>query len=139
VGQRLLQESVKNTAVLAEKDAEIDHIKSLYEELKQKYLILEGQHVVLKSKFFGKGKSKAPVAARDKKKKKGKDKKKPKRQLPSERYPNAPLIEKHVELAEMPACSCCNERMTDSGMTEDLKVSSVFTTTSSNLGQLPKV
>jgi transposase len=122
-GQRLL---LKNKAILAEKDAEIDHFKSLYEELKQKYLILEGQHVVLKSKFFGKGKSKAPVAARDKKKKKEKDKNKPKRQLPSERYPNAPLIEKDVEFAEMPACSCCNEKMTDSGMTEDTEFVSVI-------------
>jgi transposase len=125
-GKRLLQQSVKNTVILAEKDAEIDHFKSLYEELKQKYLILEGQHVVLKSKFFGKGKSKSPVAARDKKKKNGKDKKKPKRQLPSERYPNAPLIEKHVEFAKMPTCSCCHEEMTDSGMTEDTETVSVI-------------
>jgi transposase len=125
-GQRLLRESLKSSTILAEKDAEIDHFKSLYEELRQKYLILEGQHVVLKSKYFGKGKSKAPVAARDKKKKKGKDKKKPKRQLPSERYPNAPLIEKDVEFAEIPACSCCNEKMTDSGMTEDTEFVSVI-------------
>lgn len=125
-GRRLLRQSEQNTTILAEKDAEIDHFKALYEELKQKYLILEGQHVVLKSKFFGKGKSIGSVAARDKKKRKGKNKNKPKRQLPSERYPNAPLIEKHVEFAEMPTCSCCNEKMTDSGMTEDTETVSVI-------------
>lgn len=111
-GQELLQERQK-------KDKEYADLKGLYDELQKKHMILEGQHVLLKTKYFGKGKGKAPVAARDKKKKKGKDKNKPKRQLPSERYPNAPIIEHDVELAVMPECSCCNEKMTDSGMTED--------------------
>ena len=122
-GQKLIENLREE---LDQKDKVYADLKGLYEELQKKHLILEGQHVVLKSKFFGKGKSKAPVAARDKKKKKGKDKNKPKRQLPSERYPNAPLIEKHVEFAEMPACSCCNEKMTDSGMTEDTETVSVI-------------
>ena len=50
--------------------------------------------------------------------------KKPKKkriQLPSERYPNAPLIEREVELAEVPNCSCCGEKLEKSGMTEDLE------------------
>lgn len=49
---------------------------------------------------------------------------KPKRKrilLPSERYPNAPLVERDVELAETPNCSCCGEKLVDSGMTEDLE------------------
>jgi transposase len=125
-GQRLIQNLGIKSLELEQKDKEYADLKGLYEELKQKYLILEGQHVVLKSKFFGKGKSKGQVAARDKKRNKGKNKNKPKRQLPSERYPNAPLIEKDVEFAEMPICSCCNERMTDSGMTEDTETVSVI-------------
>ena len=71
----------------------------LYEELQKKHLILEGQHVLLKNRYFGKAKNKGSVAARDKSKKKNKDKNKPTRKLPSERYPDAPLIERHVELA----------------------------------------
>lgn len=50
--------------------------------------------------------------------------KKPKRKrilLPSERYPNAPLVEREVELAEVPNCNCCGEKLVDSGMTEDLE------------------
>lgn len=49
---------------------------------------------------------------------------KPKRkkvQLPSERYPNVPLIEREITLVEPPQCSCCGERLVDSGMTEDLE------------------
>ncbi|HKZ42094.1 MAG TPA: IS66 family transposase, partial [Candidatus Hodarchaeales archaeon] len=40
-------------------------------------------------------------------------------QLPSERYPNAPRIERHVEFQEPPNCKCCSEKLADSGMTED--------------------
>jgi transposase len=40
--------------------------------------------------------------------------------LPSERYPNAPLIEEDVTLAApLPACRCCGVELADSGMTED--------------------
>lgn len=38
---------------------------------------------------------------------------------PSERYPHAPLIERHIEFKDYPDCSCCGLKMTDSGMTED--------------------
>lgn len=50
--------------------------------------------------------------------------KKPKKKrilLPSERYPNAPLVEREVELTEIPNCSCCGTKLVDSGMTEDLE------------------
>jgi transposase len=126
VGQRLSEQVNQASALLAVKDKEIEQriknysdLKGLYEELREKHLVLEGQHVSLKNRYFGKGKNKAPVAARDKTRKKNKDKKKPTRQLPSERYPNAPLIERHVEFEQSPICSCCDEKMTDSGMTED--------------------
>lgn len=133
-GQKLLnqkqeaQEAVlKSAAILAKKDAELERrkeeietLRTLYEELKQRHLFLEGQHILLKNKFFGKAKKKpaTQAAARDKSKKK-KNPSKPRRKLPSERYPNAPLIERHVELKEQPSCACCGEAMTDSGMTED--------------------
>lgn len=39
--------------------------------------------------------------------------------LPSERYPDAPLIEQHITLDELPICNCCQSQMQDSGMTED--------------------
>jgi len=45
--------------------------------------------------------------------------KKQKVQLPSLRYPDAPLIERTIEFQAMPKCSCCGSDMKDSGMTED--------------------
>lgn len=39
--------------------------------------------------------------------------------LPSERYPDAPLIERHVTVETPTPCKCCGETLTDSGMTED--------------------
>lgn len=39
--------------------------------------------------------------------------------LPSERYPDAELVERRVELSEIPDCSCCGEKLSDTGMTED--------------------
>jgi transposase len=125
-GQKLLETVMKTAAALAIKDEEIEQkkkenneLQALYDELKERHLILEGQHILLKNKFFGKAKNKPPTqaAARDRTKKK-KNASKPKRKLPSERYPNAPLIERHVELKE-PNCTCCDSKMTDSGMTED--------------------
>jgi transposase len=41
--------------------------------------------------------------------------------LPSERYPSAPLIEREVELAEVPNCTCCGERLQDSGLIETVE------------------
>jgi transposase len=130
-GQKLLQQSHEAAALLAIKEREIEerikenaNLKELYEELKQRHMIVEGQYILLKNKYFGKAKNKASTAARDKSKKK-KNKSKPTRKLPSERYPDAPLIERHVELAQKPDCACCGTKMADSGMTEDSEYLSV--------------
>ena len=40
-------------------------------------------------------------------------------QLPSERYPDAPVIEKDVDFPAPPSCPCCRKEMTDSGMKEE--------------------
>ena len=44
---------------------------------------------------------------------------------PSERYPDAPVIEKEMDFEEAPTCECCGKKMVDSGlreMTEQLQV-----------------
>ena len=132
-GQKLSEQALKAADLLTIKDQEIEqknkeneNLKALCEELKEKYLIVEGQLIVLKSRYFGKGKKGTQASARDKSKKQKKDRAKPKRQLPSERYPNAPLIEKHAFLTQIPTCSCCGSNMTDSGMTEDSEYLSVI-------------
>jgi hypothetical protein len=45
--------------------------------------------------------------------------KEPRVLLPSERYPDASLIERHIELETLPNCDCCGKIMEGSGMTED--------------------
>jgi transposase len=82
--------------------------------------------VILKNKLFGRSSEKSPsaesIVAHHKKQK---DRKK-KVQLPSLRYPDAPLIERHVELNEMPDCGECGSKMKDSGMTEDTEYLTVI-------------
>lgn len=39
-------------------------------------------------------------------------------QLPSERYPDAPIVEKDLDFEKRPMCTCCHGEMTDSGMKE---------------------
>ena len=93
-----------------------DRLRALNEELKQKSLLIEDQYVTIKNKLFGKSseRSSKPKPAGG-----GGDKSKKKKVLlPSERYPNAPLIERHITL-DNPACGCCGSHMEDSGMTEE--------------------
>jgi len=96
-----------------------ERLRALNNELEQKSFLIGDKYIVLKNKLFGKSSEKSPkresVLAHDLTQK---DKKK-KVQLPSLRYPDAPLIERHVELKEVPDCSACGSKMKDSGMTED--------------------
>ena len=97
-----------------------DRLRSKNSELEQKSFYIEEQYITIKNKFFGKSSEKEP-SKEDRKKhqsKNGKNKKK-KVQLPSLRYPNAPLIERHVTLDEVPSCKSCGTQMSDSGMTEN--------------------
>lgn len=96
------------------------------ELLKEKTLLLGEQFVVLKRTLFGKSSEKvaAPgtTTGEDLEKSETSSPKKPPRKrvrLPSERYPDAPLIEEEVELKDPPSCRGCGEKLSDSGMTED--------------------
>jgi len=108
-------------------------LKRRADELEDRSVLLGEQFVVLKHQVYGKSSEKmaAPETGV------GDDldpaittaqvpadpslKKPPRKRvrLPSERYPNAPLIERDVMLQDMPVCRCCNENLSDSGMTED--------------------
>lgn len=98
-----------------------ERLRAWNNELEQKTFLVNEQYIVLKNKFFGKSSEKEPSEG-DRRRAagglKGRGKKK-KVQLPSLRYPNAPLIERDVELKELPGCKCCGEEMSDSGMTEN--------------------
>ncbi len=95
---------------------ENEELKKLKDESEQKNLFIENQYVTLKKKVFGKSSERSAKNGTEAKQKKIP---KTKVQLPSLRYPNAPLIEHDIELTELPNCSCCGTQMQDSGMTED--------------------
>jgi len=98
---------------------ENDRLRAVNDELKQDSFYIEEQFINIKNKFFGKSSEKKPRIDSKKFHSSGKKAKKKKIQLPSLRYPNAPLIEREVELAVLPQCSCCGTEMKDTGMTED--------------------
>lgn len=96
----------------------VERLSALNAELKEQVLLIEDQYVVFKSRFFGKSSEREPVEPNEEKVL-AQGNKKVKVQLPSARYPDAPLIERHIELQELPLCECCGAKMRDSGMTED--------------------
>lgn len=99
---------------------EVTRLRGLNSELESKTLYLDEQFVLLKNKYFGKSSEKEPSADdRRRHEEKARGSAKQRVQLPSLRYPNAPLIEREVELKELPTCKCCNQKMSDSGMTEN--------------------
>ena len=108
-----LQQKVNETILKDNK-----RLRLLNNELEQKTLYVEDHYITLKNKFFGKSSEKSP-SKEDQRKARGPKKRRKKIQLPSLRYPNAPLIERDVELESLPSCKCCGKEMMDSGMTEN--------------------
>jgi transposase len=94
-------------------------LRALNSELEQKKLFVNEQLIVLKSKLFGRSSEREPSKELKEKNRQANKDKKIKVQLPSLRYPEAQLIERHVVFDAMPACKCCGIGMQDSGMTED--------------------
>jgi transposase len=98
---------------------EVKRLNALKDEIEQKTLLIEDQYIVLKTRLFGVSSEKEPPAKEEEKHKDKSDKeKKSKVQLPTERYPNLPRIERDVLFEQSPLCRCCNETLQDSGMTE---------------------
>ena len=88
---------------------------------KEQSVQVQEQLLILKSKFFGRSSEKLASSSLKKAHENEQQKLPPKGrvQLPSLRYPNAPLIERDIELKEIPDCTCCGHKLSDSGMTED--------------------
>jgi transposase len=104
---------------------ERDHLKKHNQELQDKIIEVEGELVLLRRRIFRKKSEKIVKDKNDSetssstKKQSSKKRAKEIKRLPSERYPEAEIIEEHVELKELPTCKCCGSQMLDSGMTED--------------------
>lgn len=96
---------------------EVTRLRALNEELKQRSFCVEEQVIILKNKLFGKSSERSAKGSSS-----GSDGDKARKKrvlLPSERYPNLPLIERDITLEKAPSCGCCRSEMSDSGMTED--------------------
>jgi transposase len=98
---------------------ENEELKKERDRTCQQSFFINEQYVLIKNKYFGKSSEKSPKSMPDDDCQDTSKVKKIKVQLPSLRYPNAPLIEKDIELEELPMCKCCGHKMEDSGMTED--------------------
>ncbi len=92
-----------------------DRLRSLNDELKQKSLFVEDQFITIKNKLFGKSSERSAKTSTSSAPKSPKSRV----LLPSQRYPNAPLIERDITLDQMPPCGACGHDMEDSGLTED--------------------
>ena len=77
------------------------------------------QNITIRNKLFGKSSEKRKYNKSNKKIEKKKRKYAEKRVLlPSERYPDARIIERDVEFTDSCQCQLCNEVLVDSGMVE---------------------
>jgi transposase len=94
----------------------IKFVEARNEELKQRRLKIEEEFVTIKNKLFGKSSERSKLHGKRSEKRSPRGKRV---QLPSERYPHLPLIERHIELETLPSCGSCGSQMSDSGMTED--------------------
>ena len=103
---------------------EVENLRAFNDELKQRALLVEEQYINIKNKYFGKSSEREPSDELKSRQPEGPKRKRV--QLPSERYPNAPLIERHIELQTLPTCDCCKAQMKDSGMTEDAEFLTVI-------------
>lgn len=107
----ILREEVKNNSHLSDTVK-----KSITETTEVVEILLERLSRKKPGKPSSEKTSKEGKGSSDKKEK---DKRPPRNQLPSKRYPNAPVIEKDLDFEEPPKCPCCQEEMTDSGMKEE--------------------
>lgn len=98
---------------------DVENLRGLKEELKQKSYTVGELLITVKNKLFGRSSERSPKPQSEAKSSGTKKNKKKRVLLPSQRYPDAPLIERHVTLDALPTCDCCGTEMHDTGMTED--------------------
>lgn len=85
--------------------------------LQEEIFEVNGKFFRIRSKVFARSSERSAKNKKDKKNK-GATPRRATSKLPSERYPNAEIIEKHITCEELPTCDCCGKEMQDSGMTE---------------------
>ena len=86
--------------------------------LQEKMFEFAGKYFRIQSKMFSPSSEKSPRSNIGRGKDKNPGDKARAVKLPSERYPDADIIDKHITCEHPPACSACGSLMQDSGMTE---------------------
>ncbi len=96
-------------------------LKTEQEKKNLQTVLLNDQYILLRSKFYGRSSEKTPSTELKAQHKESQSQLpvKERVQLPSLRYPNAPMVEKDIEFKNVPNCTSCNKRLIDSGLTED--------------------
>ena len=120
----LKNEGLKNEGLKKENEGLKKEVKSSNKVVKNlsAFLREKGYHnILLKNKIFGKSSEKKPSSNPPVRSKPRRRSVKPVKrvQLPSEKYPEAHVEEKDIELDSLPNCPSCGKGMVDSGMTAD--------------------
>lgn len=122
-GQKLVQElqnekiQIQREKVQLEKENEF--LEALAAELAERLMVVTDQYIHVKNKIFRKSSERSPKMGGSGKPPRDPKDRKSKIQLPSQRYPEAAIIEREVTLETLPECKCCGEKMVDSGMIEE--------------------
>lgn len=88
-------------------------------ELEEKVFESEGRYYRVMAKLYAPSSERSrPTAGKGRKGISGRKPRAAAARKPSERYPNAEIIEKHITAEEAPSCGACGAGMVDSGMTE---------------------
>ena len=96
--------------------ANVNRLKALKEELQEQKLSLGEELVVMKGRVYGRSSEKSKSLKTGKKKIKRVSARK---QKPSERYPEALIIEQELEYEKAPQCDQCQSEMKKSGLFEE--------------------
>ena len=118
--EEMNQKLKKKVASLSKENERLGKlVKSLSDFLLEKGF----KNILLKHKLFGKSSEKEPSSSPPDQSKppvRSKPRRSVKRvQLPSKKYPDAPIEEQDIKLDNPPSCPSCGKGMEDSGMTED--------------------
>ena len=99
----------------------LKRVPALRDELVEKFMLVDDQRIWLRNQLFGRSSEKEPRTDLESETRPDAPAKAPapRVQKLTERYADAPRIERHVELKDVPNCTCCGTQLCDSGMTED--------------------
>jgi transposase len=101
---------------MSEQSMRVAKMKEIDE--KNTYLV-EGRYIVLKRRYYLASSEKTALPKSPKRRNNNKKTPKDKRVLkPSERYPNAEIVDLDVEIKGKNTCDCCNSEMEDTGPTD---------------------